>query len=376
MAKHRSPGEGSIFRRASGEWVAMLTLPDGRRKSFYGPTRREVKERLQQAQKDVDRGVPVLRGRPVTLGQFIENWLAGVRGRVRPRTHTRYENILRVHVLPSLGQTPLRQLTPTTVEALLSARQDAGASPRTAAHIRAVLRNALSKALRDGLVVRNAAGLADTPSVSEREVRALTPDDARSLLAAVEGDRLAALFTVALALGLRQSEALGLRWADVDLDRGTLTVQRTLQRVNGTYQSFPPKTPRSRRTLPLPAPVVAALRGHKGRQLEERLRVGPAWQGPTGGDLVFTDEAGAPLSGFHVSRRFKALLAAAGLPPMRYHDLRHGAASLMATQGVPARVAMETLGHSDISTTMNIYSHVAAQLQREAADRMAAALWD
>jgi len=199
--------------------------------------------------------------------------------------------------------------------------------------------------------------------------------DARALLEAVRGDRLEALFTVALALELRQGEALGLRWPDIDLEACTLSVQLSLQRVNGEWLSPEPKTTRSRRTVPLPGPVTVALREHRARQLVERLRLGAAWQGERWGALVFADEAGGPLSGFHVSRRFKALLAVAGLPPMRYHDLRHGAASLMAAQGVPARVAMEILGHSQISTTMNIYAHVAPELGRDAAERIGAALW-
>lgn len=191
----------------------------------------------------------------------------------------------------------------------------------------------------------------------------------------MRGDRLEALFTVALAVGLRQSEALGLRWADVSLDAGTLAVQRTLQRVNGEWQFFEPKTARSRRTLPLPAAVVAALREHRARQLQERLRRGAAWQGDKWGELVFSDEVGGPLSGFHVAYRFRKLLAVAGLPPMRYHELRHGAASLMAAQGVPMRTAMEMLGHSQIATTANVYAHVAPEATRDAAARMEAALW-
>ena len=180
---------------------------------------------------------------------------------------------------------------------------------------------------------------------------------------------------VALALGLRQGEALGLRWSDIDLDARTLSVRRSVQRVGREWRFLEPKTARSKRTVALPAPLADALRAHRTGQLAERMRMGSAWQGEKWGDLVFTDAMGGPLSGFHVYRRFKALLAAAGLPKMRYHDLRHGAASLMAAQGVPARVAMETLGHASITTTMNVYAHVAPELGRDAADRMAAALW-
>ncbi|MCH8995321.1 MAG: site-specific integrase, partial [Chloroflexi bacterium] len=162
-------------------------------------------------------------------------------------------------------------------------------------------------------------------------------------MSAVKGDRLEALFQVGLALGLRLGESLGSTWTDIDLDAGTLSVRQTLQRVRGEWMFSEPKTAKSRRTIPLPKPVALALREHRGRQLEDRLRAGPAWEGEAWGDLVFPDELGRPLSGFHVLRRFRSLLALAGLPPMRYHDLRHGAASLMAAQGVPARVAMELL---------------------------------
>ena len=229
--------------------------------------------------------------------------------------------------------------------------------------------------MRHSLVGRNVASLAEAPKVPEPEIRALTPASARHVLAAVEGDRLEALLTVALACGLRQSEALGVRWSDVDVDTATLTVQRTIQRVDGEYQVLEPKTKRSRRTISLPAPVAASLRQHRTGQMEARLEVGPAWEGDTWGGLVFTDEIGRPLSSSHVSRRFKKLLSLAGLPVMRYHDLRHGAASLMAAQGVPARVAMEVLGHAQISTTMNIYAHIAPEFQKEASERVAAALW-
>ena len=191
----------------------------------------------------------------------------------------------------------------------------------------------------------------------------------------VRGDRLEALFTVALACGLRQSETLGLRWSDVGVDAATLSIQRTLQRVNGEFTFFPPKTTRSRRTIAMPAPVAAVLRQHLKRQLEEPMLTDAAWDGDTLGALVFPDEVGRPLTFFHLSRRFRKLLQCAGAPTMRYHDLRQGAASLMAAQGVPARVAMEILGHAQISMTMNTYTHIAPELQKDAAERLSSALW-
>ena len=219
--------------------------------------------------------------------------------------------------------------------------------------------------------------LAEPLRVQKRGVPALTPADARRILAAVRGDRLEALFTVALSVGLRQSEALGLRWADVDLDGASLTVRRALQRAGGEWRFDEPQSDRSNRTVALPGPVVTALREHRAQQIGERLRAGPAWCGDDWGDLVFASETGEPLDGTSVGKRFKRLLAAAGLPDMRYHHLRHGVASLMAAHGVPPRVAMEVPGHVQISTTMNIYSHVHVgdETARLAADRVESAIW-
>ena len=374
----RGNNEGSIYRRSDGRWEARVSLghADGRRrrKAFYGKTRQEVARKLQAAQRALGDGLP-LPGQGQTTGAFLRLWLRdSAANKVRPRTLRRYEQLVQ-HLDEALGRVPLAKLTPAHVEAMMNEAIAAGASPRTACHLRAVLRTSLNVAMKWGVLGRNAAALAGPPRVPEHEVRPLSQADARALLGAVRGDRLEALFTVALAVGLRQSEALAARWGDIDLDRGTLSVQRSLQRIDAEWLFLEPKTARSRRTLPLPAAVVTALREHRARQLQERLRLGRAWEGDKWGDLVFTDEAGGPLSGFHVRRRFYALLAVAGLPAMRYHDLRHGAASLMAAQGVPMRTAMEMLGHSQISTTANIYAHVAPELTRDAADRIEAALW-
>ncbi len=371
----RGNSEGSIYQRKDGRWAASITAQNGKRRTFYGSTRLDAAQKLLKAQRTIADGLP-LAGERLTVGQFLETWLKdSAASRVRPLTFRRYQQIARLHVVPAIGRVPLARLTPAHVDRMLNDGLANGQSPQSAAHWRAVLRTALNIAMRHGLVGRNVASLAEPPHIPEREVQALTPTAARALLDAVRGDRLEGLFTVALACGLRQSEALGLRWRDVELDAGTLSVQRTLQRIDGAYQFLEPKTRGSRRTLALPKPVAASLREHRTRQLTERLLIGAAWQGGQWGDLVFTDEVGGPLAGFHVTRRFHKLLMVAGLPPMRYHDLRHGAASLMAAQGVQPRVAMEILGHAQISTTMNIYSHVAPELQREAAERMAASLW-
>jgi len=228
---------------------------------------------------------------------------------------------------------------------------------------------------RWGLVGRNVAMLSDPPRVPEREFHALTPEHARAILDAVRGHRLEALFTTGLAFGLRQSEALGLRWDDIDLAGGLLAIRRVLQRYGGAFHFDEPKTTRSRRTIEMPQQMCRALREHRARQIEERLRVGQAWNGQVWGDLVFCNEAGDPLHRTTVGKQFRAVVEQARLPAMRYHDLRHGSASLMAAPGGPPRVAMEMLGHVQISTTMNVYSHVAPESRRVAATAMGKALW-
>ena len=375
MARKRANSEGSITRLRDGRYQARMTLPGGRRKAFYGETRTEAAQKLLQAQTAIANGLPLAGGR-LAVRPFLEAWLRdSAEHKVRRKTYVRYQELVRLHIVPEIGRVTLAKLTPQHVERMMAGVAKKGVAPRTVSHCRAVLRNSLNHAMRHSLVGRNVASLAEAPKVPEPEIRALTPASARQILAAVKGDGLEALFTVALACGLRQSEALGLRWSDVDLDTAPLTVQRTIQRVDGEYQVLEPKTKRSRRTISLPAPVAASLRQHRTGQMEARLVVGPAWEGDTWGGLVFTDEIGRPLSSFYVSRRFKKLLSLAGLPVMRYHDLRHGAASLMAAQGVPPRVAMEVLGHAQISTTMNIYAHIAPEFQKEASERVAAALW-
>lgn len=254
---------------------------------------------------------------------------------------------------------------------MLAQKLAAGLSPRRVHHLRAVLRRALGQAVRWGLLSRNAAALAAPPRVAYQPPPAMDPATARRILEAVAGDRLGPLYTVALATGLRQGELLGLRWEDVDLERASLRVTGALQRVDGEYRIVEPKTARARRTLPLARPAVEALRLQRQRQREERLRAGPLWED---WGLVFTTERGRPLNHSVVTKRLQDLLAAAGLPRLRFHDLRHGCATLLLSAGVPPRAIMELLGHSQITLTLGTYAHVIPAMLEDAAARMDAVL--
>lgn len=370
MTTRRGRGEGSITRRADGRWMARVDLgwQDGkrRRKTLYGRTKREVQDKLRETLHRTEKGLPPIPEHE-TVGAFLRRWLEIVRGKVRPRTHKSYEQVVRIHLEPGIGRVRLAKLTPLDVSAWFESRHAAGVGGRTIHYARAVLRAALNQALKWELVSRNVASLTDPPRYRAREIAPLTPEQTRKFLAAVAGHRLEALFTVAVGLGLRLGEALGLPWDAVNLDAGTLAVRQTLERAGKQPRFGEPKSARGRRTITLPRIVAAALRKHRTRQLQERLISGERWNDS---GLVFTTEAGAPLDGCNINRTFKAVLRRAGLPAIRYHDLRHTAATLLLAQGVDPRTIMETLGHSQISLTLNTYAHVVPALQRKAAEKM------
>ncbi|MEA2512758.1 MAG: hypothetical protein QOJ59_2245 [Thermomicrobiales bacterium] len=367
----RAHGEGSIYQRRDGRWTAYLRdgYKNGKphKKYVYGATQREVRKKLESLKRDLAQGLPVDFERQ-TVGQFLDRWLVDVvRSRVRPKTYESYEMHIRRHLKPQLGHHQLTKLAPDHVQAMMNEQLASGLSPRTANYTRSILRSALNQAVRWGHVARNVAKLTDPARERRTEVRPLTPEQARAFLDAARGHRLEALFTVALAIGLRQGEALGLRWEDVDLDAGLLRVRHTLQKLEGEWQFVETKTERSRRTINLPPVSVTALREHRLRQDQERSIAGPKWGNF---NLVFPSSRGTPLDGSNVTHRLQRLLEESRLPRQRFHDLRHCCASLLLVQKVPMRVVMEILGHSQIALTMNLYSHVMPALEHEAARLM------
>ena len=241
-------------------------------------------------------------------------------------------------------------------------------SPRTVRQLHAVLRRALAEAERWGLVGRNVAAFVTPPRFQRREMVTLSPEQARVFLAASERDRFHALYVVALTTGMRQGELLALRWRDVDFDTRSIMVQGSLQRVAGKLTILEPKTASSRRRIALTATAVDTLRRHRIGQSEQRLRAGPGWEDR---DLVFTNSVGRPIEVTNLLRRsFRPILEEASLPRIRFHDLRHTAATLMLGRGVHPKVVAEMLGHSQISTTLDLYSHVTPTMQREATEAL------
>jgi integrase len=352
-----------------------LGYVNGKRKrpAYFGRTRAEATKKLNKAVAEKEKGLPVAIPKQ-TMTQFLTRWLdESVATSVRPRAATRYHEIVKLHVLPTLGRTTLMKLTPQDLQALYAAKVSSGLSPRTVGHIHRVLHKSLGQAVRSGLVVRNVADAVDPPKVVRAEMRALNADEARRLLAAAEGDPLEALYMLALMTGMRQGELLGLHWGDINLEAGTIQVRRTIGRVRRKgFVESEPKSASGRRQIALAASAVEALRRHWDRQFSERLG-GEAVPGTD--SLVFCNGLGRPLEPQNLLyRSFHKLLRRAGLPPMRFHDLRHSAATLLLSMGTHPKVVQELLGHSQISLTLDTYSHVLPGLQGEAVGKLGALL--
>ncbi len=370
MAK-RANGEGSIHQRKDGRWCASLTLDRGRRKHFLGHSRKEVARALAAAIDTREKGGIVTTARQ-SVSQFFASWLDAAKPSLKPRTHTRYEELVRLHVVPELGGASLTRLTPQHLQRLYAKKLDAGLSPTTVNHLHAVIHKALATAVRWGLTNRNVADLVDPPRNNHFEMATLSPEQARVLLNAAAGDRLEALYVLALTTGMREGELLALRWKDIDLEGARVHIRGSMQATKTGLKIAETKTAGSRRQVTLSKQPLEALRRHRVAQAEERLRTAAVWED---NDLVFANHVGRPMTAQNLLRRsFEPLLKRAGLPRMRFHDLRHSAATLLLGEGIHPKIVAEMLGHTRISTTLDLYSHVTPTMQRDAALAMEALL--
>lgn len=348
--------------RADGRWAAYYNLGTQggkrRRKYFYAHSRKEVTNKLAKAQRQNQ-----------TLGYFIDDWYKNsVAIRLKPKTRVSYQRQVYRYIIPNLGSIPLVVLSPYEVQELINKLSGMGLSPASVKLANSVLKCALGKAELWGLVNRNVAKMVDLPRARRHNFVPLSPEQARIFLAAAHGNRLEALYILAITLGIRQGEVLGLKWEDTDMETGTLRIRHALQRVDGKLELVEPKSECSRRTIHLPPISRNALLAHRSRQNNEKLRSGPKWQE---NGFIFATPIGTPMDSRNFYRRdFKPLLNKAGLPNIRFHDLRHTAATLFLNQGVSPRVVMDVLGHSQIAYTLNTYCHVSDQLQIDAMDKM------
>ncbi len=370
MARKRNPnGAGSIWQRKDGRYEARVYVPqpDGtrKRKTVYGTTWEECDEKRQELVRRDRQGVPTPT-RSARLSEWLPYWLEEhVRPQRKRTTYVKYEMHTRLYLVPLLGNRRLESLTTANVRQMLSA-VTAQASAATAKEAHRVLRTALTAACREELISRNVVQLVPAPPVEPRELNPWSLDESLAFLEAARSDPLYPAFVLAVALGLRRGEILGLHWRDVDLDRRTLTVRSTLNRGGKELYLDTTKNRRAR-VIPVPLMCVAPLRWQRLRQAGQRSALGTEWHDS---GLVFTTRSGRPIEPRNLYRSFQRISASATLPPVRLHDTRHGCASLLFAAGVAPRTVMEILGHSQIAVTMNVYTHVSDDTRREAMGHM------
>jgi integrase len=373
--KTRAPrGAGSIHQRPNGLWegaVRVLTPNGGKKRvHVYGQTRAEVNRKLRSLTETSDKGIPRSE-KSWTVREWIEQWLnQAVAVHSRPRTLERYRSVADRYIVPYLGTARLRTLSVTEVQSAIDAMQADGVGTRTIQQFRQVLSAALSRAERQELVHRNVARLVDLPQYAPKEITPWTLDQARTFLAAVRGHQWEIGYVLLLVYGMRRGEAVGLRWSDIDFEHSVFHVRQQLQRIGAKVVAGDVKTRAGRRTLPLLPPLEDLLRARAedlGLDLDARL--------PSDA-LILTSKTGAPVEPGNFARTFLVVSEHAGLPRITVHHTRHTAATLLKSFGVQARDVQLILGHSNVSTTQQLYQHGYADEHRAALHDVADALID
>jgi len=363
---------GHIVKRYKGSYSIVLNLgvnpATGKRKqqwiSIKG-TKKETEKRLSELLHQLDTGTFMKPGK-TTLAEYLEKWLSDyAKPNLSPRGFERYAGIIRKHLIPDIGSITLTQLRPEHLQKLYAAKLNSGLSARTVRYIHVVIHKALQTAIKWGLASRNVADGVDVPRARRSEMQTWNEDNITLFLEAAKNTSYYALFYLALFTGMRRSELLGLKWNDVDLIFGEVSVTRSLHHLrDGSYIFTEPKSAKSRRTIALPPSAILTLREHHEKQKLERVMLGIPL---TGDDLVFSQLDGKPLRPNTVTRAWTMLAGRAGVKVIRLHDARHTHASLMLKQGIHPKIVQERLGHATIAITLDTYSHVAPGLQAAAA---------
>ncbi len=366
MAKKRGHNEGSIYQRKDGTWRAQVTI-NGKRVSHNAKTKKECREWIRQTLNSIDSGL-IFKGAQETFEEFLSGWLISKKSALRPGTWERYSQIVRDYIAPPLGAIRLKDLRPDHIQKLYDTKLKIGVGARTVQLMHAVIHCSLGHAVKLGLIGKNPASVTMPPTYQPEEMKIYDDSQVNRMLVTAIGDRYEALYHLAVSTGMRQSELLGLYWSDVDWSRKTITVNRQLLRKSGGgFQFAPPKTKAGKRKIALGSKSTQKLREHLDRQHQERLTAGTQWQN---NDLVFTSAAGTPIHQRNLHRYFKQLIKRAGLPEIRFHDLRHTAASLMLNHGIPLILVSRRLGHSKPSITLDIYGHLIPGMQADAAEKI------
>ena len=374
-AGRRLNGEGSLTRRADGRWMgrfyAWTTAGTRKRITVYGRTRKEATEKMREAQDHNRQGIPV-PDRAWKLADWLDYWLENVVDpNRRPATYRLYEMTVRLHLKPGLGSSPLNRLSASRVQAFFNSQLSAGRSVRTVQVMKTVLSSALSRAMREELVARNVARLAELPTWERKPITPWSAVEARAFLDAAKKDPLYPAFMLLLLYGLRRGEVLGLRWRDVDEEDGEIRIRQQVQRSKGELRFYPVKTAAGRRDLPLLPIAQSMLDLRRQAQAADRQELGRAWQD---NGLIFTTKTGRPVEPRNLVRSFHRICARDKLRDIKVHHPRHTTATLLKNLGVPARDAQIILGHSRLAITLEIYTHEDRLAQRQALGRISEAL--
>lgn len=366
---------GYLSKRGKDSWTLQISAGfdplTGKRRRITRTvkgTKAEAQRALTQLQAQIDSGVDLPPGK-ITVADVLDRWLkTHALQNCAPRTYRRYEGLIRVHVTPVIGNLPLAKLRAPHIQAVHQHVLDAGCSNRTALHAHRVLHTAFAHAVRWQLLSRNPCDSVQAPRPERFEIPAIEPEQVRALFSAADSTPYGTLVNVAVLTGLRLSELLGLRWQDTNLESRTLFVRQTCQwHSRDGFMFRQPKSYRSIRPVSIAPTTAERLRQHRVAQLEQRLAAGSVYQD---NELVFSDAIGRPIHPSTLRLAWKRITRTAGLPRLRFHDLRHASATLMLQQGIHPKVVQERLGHSTINITLDTYSHVLPSLQVDAAEQL------
>jgi integrase len=366
MAKKRSNNEGTIHRRSNGSWRAQVTL-DGRRLSYTSRTKADCQKWIRKTLNQIDEGMTYASTK-ISLEEYLTEWLVSKKASIKPRSWDHYEHLVGHYITPRLGHIRIRDLQPQHIQGFYNQMQQQEIGAYTIRKIHFALHSALSHALKLNLIRYNPASVVIKPKKPSREMVILDESQISQMLIAAKDTRLEPILHLAVSTGMRQMELLGLKWADLDPIKNTIKVERQLVRpVAGKIEFTSPKTKFGRRTIALGTKAMEVLRRHYERQNITKLAAGDMW---TENGLIFTNATGGPLHHRNLLRDFKKLLYDAGLPTIRFHDLRHTAASLMLNHDIPVLVVSRMLGHSRPSITLDVYGHLIPSAQAYVAEKM------
>ena len=381
MARKAAAGTGTIRKKTitrNGKsyeyWEARYTQGydpgTGKQiqRSITGKTQKEVAQKLKAATAAIDEGTYTAPSR-MTVGQWMDIWVAEYLGGVKPRTVDNYKGVVNHRIKPGLGAVKLDALNPHTVQNYYNGLTKEGLAPKTVKNVHGIFHKALQQAVSNGYIKNNPADSCILPQAIRKELKPMDEDMITAFLKAIQGHQFGDLFTVTLFTGMREGEALGLLWDCVDLTKGTITVDKQLQLIRGSggqYQMVPTKNSKSR-SITLAASVTKVLRDVKRKQLENRLRYGPLWEDS---GFVFTDELGHHLSASSVYKSFKKVMEQIGSPETRFHDLRHSYAVASIRSGNDIKTVQENLGHATAAFTLDVYGHVTEKMKQESAAQL------